>query len=165
MVPTVSARGLLVGDQLPPFIATDLNGKTVDLNKIIGRKPIMLVFWSTWCVDCKEKLPKINKLVNRYSDNGLEFIGINIGIRDTEEKAREYVKEQKMTYTNVFDKTGKLKNKYRLHQVFEVIVAAKDGTVVMKYNTVPEFGNETLHTLQTHVYPNSKAATNVEPKK
>jgi len=54
-----------------------LPGKTVDLNTIVGNEPIMLVFWSTWCDDCKEKLPEINEMVKKYSDNGLRFIGIN----------------------------------------------------------------------------------------
>ena len=84
-----------------------------------------VIFWSTWC-DCKEKLPEINEMVKKYSDNDLKFIGINIGMKDTEKKARAYIKEKKMTCPNVFDKTGKLSEKYQLNKVFTLIIAAKD---------------------------------------
>ena len=163
----ISALALNVGDKLPTFVGQDLNGKTVDLNTIVGKKPIMLVFWSTWCDDCKEKLPEINEMVKKYSDNGLEFIGINIGMKDTEKKARAYVKEKKMTYPNVFDKTGKLSEKYQLNKVFALIVAAKDGTIMMRFNNIPEFGDETLEILKTYVHPEGKksVADEGKPKK
>ena len=102
-----------------------------------------------------------------YNGKGLEFIGINIGKKDTEKDARTYIKTMKMTYPNVLDKTGELTKKYQVNKAFALIIAAKDGTVVMKFNNIPEFGNETLETLKTHVYPENKkpAADSAKTKK
>jgi len=77
-------------------------------------------------------------------------------MKDTEKKARAYVKEKKMTYPNVFDKKGKLSEKYQLNKVFALIVAAKDGIIMMRFNNIPEFGDETLEVLKTYVHPEGK---------
>ena len=152
----MSAFSSMVGQQLPSFTGKDMNGKTVDLDKIIGNKPIMLVFWASWCSDCKEKVQAVNEFVKKYGEKDIEFIGINVGMNDTEEKARAFIKEHKMTYPNVFDKTGKLSEKYQLNKVFSLILASKKGTIMMQYNTIPEIGDETIDVLNTYVHQEHK---------
>lgn len=162
-----SALALQVGDKLPTFIAKDLNGQTVDLNTIVGHKPVMLVIWSTYCGDCKKNLDKINEMVMKYRHKGIEFIGINIGRMDSLIKARAYVKKHKMSYPNIFDQDVELAKKYHLNKAFVLILAAKDGTVVMKLDNVPEFDETTIETLNTYNYLESKkpAADKAEAKK
>ncbi len=127
-----------VGDQLPAFTGEDMDGKPVDLGAVIGKKPVMLVFWASWCSNCKTEISEINELVGKYQKQGMEFISINVGMNDTEEKARQYIKDYKITYPVVFDKTGALSEKYQIPQVLTVLVARKDGKVVMKFLNAPE---------------------------
>ena len=127
-----------VGDQLPPFSGVDMDGKSVDLGEVIGEKPVMLVFWASWCTNCKTEIPKINELVEKYQKKGLECISINVGMNDTEQKARKYMADYKITCPVVFDKTGELSEKYQIPQVLTVLVARKDGKVVMKFLNAPE---------------------------
>ncbi len=127
-----------VGDQLPAFTGEDMDGKLVDLGAVIGKKPVMLIFWASWCSNCKTEIPKINELVKKYQKQGMEFIFINVGMNDTEEKARQYMKDFNITYPVVFDKTGALSEKYQIPQVLTVLVARKDGKVVMKFLNAPE---------------------------
>ena len=145
----VSTLAYQVGDPLPTFIGTDLNGKTVDLTKIVGSQPVMLIFWTSWCSDCRKKLPQVNELVMKYRHKGMVFIGINTGNSDTIVKARAYIKKYKMSYPNVFDKTGELTRKYELNKPFALVMANQEGKVVMKFNSVPKFGDETLKSLMT----------------
>jgi peroxiredoxin len=145
----VSVLAYSVGDPMPTFVGTDLNGHPVDLTEIVGKKPVMLIFWTSWCSDCKDKLPEINELVMKYRHKGMVFIGINTGNSDTIVKARAYIKEHKMSYPNVFDKTGELTRKYELNKPFALVMANQDGKVVMKFNSVPKFGDETLKALMT----------------
>jgi peroxiredoxin len=137
-----------VGEKLPAFTGKDMNGNPVDLAMVIGKKPVMLIFWSTWCANCKQEIPKINKLVEKYQKKGMKFIGINVGMNDTEKKARKYIQDFKMTYPNVFDKTGELSEKYEIPQVLTVFVARKDGKVVMKFTTAPIIDDINFRSLQ-----------------
>jgi peroxiredoxin len=137
-----------VGDQLPVFSGQTMDGKPIDLATVVGKKPVMLIFWSSWCVNCKQEIPKINELMKKYQQQGMEFIGINVGMNDTEKKARKYMKDYKITFPVVFDKTGALSEKYQIPQVLTVFVARKDGKVVMKFLTAPEIDDINFKGLQ-----------------
>ncbi len=145
------ASAVKVGDRLPVFKAKDMKGNTVDLSKIIGHKPVALVFWSTWCTDCVKKLQEVNDLYKKWGYRGLRFVGINVGMNDSPEKAAKMVKELDIRYPIVFDKTGELSEKYRIKKVFCMIVAAKDGTVMMEYyDTVPIIDDNNFLVLKTY---------------
>lgn len=60
---TLSAAQL--GQPLIAFKGTDLKGEQYDLQQSIGTKPIMLIFWASWCPTCKSEAPKINKLAEK----------------------------------------------------------------------------------------------------
>ncbi len=148
-----TAFSSLVGQQLPSFQATDLNDKPVDLDKFIGSKPIMLVFWTSWCSDCIEHIQAVNELVKKYGEKDIEFIGINVGLSDTVEKARKFIIENKMTYPNVFDSTrDDLGKKYRLKKAFATILVNRKGTVMLQYYKVPQIDDQIIEMLNTYVH-------------
>ncbi|NOQ46698.1 MAG: redoxin domain-containing protein [Desulfobulbaceae bacterium] len=119
-----------------------MDGKTVDLKDSIGKKPIMLIFWASWCPNCKTEVPKVNEQVGKYAAKGMEFIGINVGVNDSETRARSFMDKTGMNYPVIFDKTGKLSQQYRVQGVPTIIIADKKGTVVFKNFGVPELTDE-----------------------
>ena len=51
------------GAESPPdFTLPSLDGQPVALNQFLGKKAVLLVFWATWCPECKEAIPEINAL-------------------------------------------------------------------------------------------------------
>jgi len=54
-----------------------VSGKQVTLSNYQG-KPVILVFWATWCPYCKKLLPGIARLNDKYEDKGLKIIAVNI---------------------------------------------------------------------------------------
>ncbi len=156
-----------VGGTLPAFKGVDMKGHPVDLSKVIGKKPVALVFWTTWCPDCRRKLSEVNDLVKKWRHKGLVFVGINAGMNDSQEKAAALMKELKVDYPTVFDKTGALSEKYRIKKVFCMIVAAKDGTVMMEYyDTVPIIDDNNFLVLKTYErhHPDKTPQKKVEKK-
>ncbi len=146
-----AASAVEVGEKLPLFKAEDMNGEIIDLSKIVGKKPVALVFWASWSSESKTKFPEVNELYEKWGYRGLKFIGINVGMGDTVEKARKVLEEYQVPYPNVFDKTGELSEKYRIKKVFCMIVAAKDGTVMMKYyDSVPVIDDNNFLVLKTY---------------
>jgi len=69
-------------DSAPEYQSEDwqlinLSGENVRLSEYQGR-PVLLVFWATWCPYCKKLLPGIQKLHEKYQKKGLKIIAVNI---------------------------------------------------------------------------------------
>jgi thiol-disulfide isomerase/thioredoxin len=71
----------------PPFLVSDLNGHTVSTAQFHG-KVVLVNFWATWCPPCREEIPGLIALQNKYKDR-LQVIGVSVD----EDVAPSYVKE------------------------------------------------------------------------
>jgi peroxiredoxin len=76
----------LIGAQAPDFKALDLNQQIVTLSQFKGKSVVLLDFWASWCVPCRESIPELRAIYNKYHEKGLEIIAISI-----DEKRDEWV--------------------------------------------------------------------------
>ncbi len=127
-----------LGQQLIPFKGSDLNGQPFDLQQSIGSKPVMLIFWASWCPTCKTEVPKINQLAEKYRSRGMEFVAVNVGFNDSVERANAFAQKTGMTYPAFFDGTGTIAEKYRLQGVPTVIIADKHGIIRFRNFSAPD---------------------------
>jgi peroxiredoxin len=143
----VTALALNQGSSLIPFSGQDMDGNAVDLSTVIGKKPIMLIFWASWCPNCKSEVPKVNGLVKKYQNRGMEFLGINVGHNDSEAKARRFMEATGMAYPVIFDRKGTIARQYGVQGVPTVLIADKKGMIVFKNYGVPEISEDIFQRL------------------
>jgi len=101
--------------------------------KYFGEKPAydgkarIVEFWATWCPPCRESIPHLNKLYQKFKDQGLVVIGIT-----SEEKADvdEFKKEVPIDYTVASDSTGALADKLGIDPIPIAFVVNKKGVVI-----------------------------------
>ncbi|PIE60139.1 MAG: redoxin [Desulfobulbus propionicus] len=137
------------GDQLPYFSAENMEGNTYDLSRYIGKKPIMLVFWASWCPNCITEVPKVNKLVAQFQKKGMEFIAINIGVNDSKKRAASFIKKNKINYPVIFDTKQAITNKYKVIGVPTIIVADSKGVVQFAGHGTPEITDSDFKKLRS----------------
>ncbi len=138
----LTANALGVGDTITSFSGTDLDGKPVDLAKVIGNQPVMLIFWASWCPNCKREVPEINKFYEKYGPQGMAFVGINVGFNDSIGRARAFIEITKMAYPVLFDTKGTLSKQYKVQGVPTIIVANKQGRVISRSFGAPKLTDE-----------------------
>ena len=68
---------------VPPFLVNDLDGDVVSTAAFHG-KVVLLNFWATWCPPCREEIPELIDLTNRYKDT-LQVVGISMDDASPEE--------------------------------------------------------------------------------
>jgi thiol-disulfide isomerase/thioredoxin len=67
---------VLLGKQLVNLALNDINGEPWELKSQRRGKLVLLDFWATYCVPCRETIPKIRTLQARFGSQGLEVVGI-----------------------------------------------------------------------------------------
>ena len=74
-LPLLPAVHDVLGLQHPPFTLPDLDGRAHTIDEWQGQV-ILLNFWATWCLPCREEIPVLVDLQKRFVDHGLQIIGI-----------------------------------------------------------------------------------------
>jgi cytochrome c biogenesis protein CcmG, thiol:disulfide interchange protein DsbE len=84
----------------PNFSLRTIDGNTISLQDLRG-KFVVLNFWATWCGPCKAETPLLQKLFEKYKDDGVIVIGINRNESSVE--LRAFIEKYNMTYPILLD--------------------------------------------------------------
>jgi cytochrome c biogenesis protein CcmG/thiol:disulfide interchange protein DsbE len=68
------ANALRVGTPAPPASLVTLDGQKITTTELHGHV-LVLTFWATWCVPCRDELPLLSSYAVRYADAGLRVLG------------------------------------------------------------------------------------------
>lgn len=89
----------------PDFTLVDPAGKKTALKEFRG-KLVMLNFWASWCVPCREEMPAMERLYEQYKSKGFTIVAVNV--KDNRKDAMAFLKELKITYPVMLDPDGEV---------------------------------------------------------
>ena len=81
----------------PAYKSVSLSGDSVSLAAFRG-KTVLLNVWATWCHPCRDEIPALQTLHERYKARGLELIGVSIDVDGADDAIREFMRDFRMTY-------------------------------------------------------------------
>jgi cytochrome c biogenesis protein CcmG, thiol:disulfide interchange protein DsbE len=90
LVPTALARGnsLRVNEPAPPASLVTLEGEHISTTDLRGQV-VILTFWATWCVPCREELPLLSDYALRHEAQGLRVLAFSLDAPDDLKRVRE----------------------------------------------------------------------------
>jgi peroxiredoxin len=99
------AEGKWVGKQAPDFSLPDPNGKEIKLSSFRG-KYVLVDFWASWCVPCREENPNVVKAYSKFKDKNFVILGVSLDNPGEKDKWMTAVMKDNLTWTQVSDLKG-----------------------------------------------------------
>lgn len=128
--PAFSLEGVVrVGDIAPDFSLPDLNGEMHSLGEHRG-EAVILNFWTTWCPPCRFEMPALQQAFERYSDQGLMILGVNLTESDDLDLVGPYREELGLTFPILLDQESRVSGDlYRILGLPSSVFIDRRGTV------------------------------------
>jgi|LAHS01.1.fsa_nt_gb peroxiredoxin len=120
-----------VGEQVPSFTITMLNGKTLNINNLKG-KVVLVNFWATWCPYCVQELTRFpEEIVKKYAGKDFAVVCIDRmdGKRETQAKVEEFMKAKGYKFPVGLDEGGKVFGMFATSGIPRNYVIGKDGKI------------------------------------
>jgi len=120
--------GIPVGTKAPAVTINDLDGKPVDLGAVLGKKPVLIEFWATWCALCKALLPQLEAVQRTYGDK-VELVGVNVTVNDSKTRVMRYLAEHKPPFRVLYDEKGVGARAFDVPGTSYIVVVDRSGKV------------------------------------
>ncbi len=117
---------LLLNRPAPDFDLKTLEGDKIRLADLRG-KPVLLVFWASWCGPCRREMPTVIKLHEEFKGKGLTVLGVNDEGKGT---ARRFAEKNGVSFTILDDSGYKAHRLYKVNSIPKMFLIDRDGKVV-----------------------------------
>lgn len=121
--------GLELGTIAPAAKVETLDGQAADLAQYIGKTPVVLEFWATWCGNCRELEPTLKALHTKYGAR-VAFVGVAVSVNQTVARVKAYVAKHELPWTQVFDRQGNASGAYDAPATSYIVIVDAAGKVV-----------------------------------
>src|SRR5690606_27710681 len=122
----VPAATGLVGQPAPDFALKSASGQNLRLSEYRG-EVVMINFWATWCGPCRQEMPLLDELYDRYQRVGFQLLGVNID--DDSSKAMNMAAELGVSFPVLFDSNKSVSREYEVQTMPVTILVDRNGTV------------------------------------
>lgn len=114
----------------PGFELPTLAGGKINLQDYRG-KVVFINFWATWCATCKEEMPSMQKVYDRFKDQGLEMLTISVD--KDQSLIQPFMDKYQLTFPVLLDPDSEVAKKdYKTTGVPETFIVDKRGIIVFK---------------------------------
>ncbi len=101
------------GNKAPDFVLNDLAGDNFRLYENLGKGPIVINFWATWCVPCIEELKQMKKIYQKYEKHNVTFLAISVDDPKTVGRVKSFVNSRNYPYHILLDTNSEVMHLYQ----------------------------------------------------
>ncbi len=148
----VTAKPLQLDAQYAVF-----GGEPVSLQKALGKQPVYLKFWASWCLDCRRELPHLQQTYERYRDR-IAFYAVNLNSNEEDAYIQALKDKHQLTIPLVMDNNGSIAGNFKFHGTPFHVLINRAGEVV--YTTYKDDAVLASHLAQLAKHGTLKIAEN-----
>jgi thiol-disulfide isomerase/thioredoxin len=116
-----------------PLQGSGLDGQIIQIDPAASKKPILLVFWASWCTRCVNEIPVISSLFSTSSD---KITIISCNINTDVNAAKEAIAKHHIAYPVIADKDMLIADKFAVEMTPSLILIDVHGEIIAQAHTV-----------------------------
>ncbi|MCP4335835.1 MAG: TlpA family protein disulfide reductase [Gammaproteobacteria bacterium] len=115
-----------MNEAAPDFTLKSLVGKNLKLSEMAGNV-VLINFWASWCGPCREEMPLLNALHNKYEPLGFTVWGVNV--EENSANAQGFLGDFPVDFPILLDDTNKVSKLYKVIAMPTTVVVDRDGNM------------------------------------
>ena len=116
------------------FVLKDLNDNAVGLETVLKQnKAVLLNFWATWCPPCREEIPGLIKLQEKFKDRSFTILGVDVG--ESKKKVSVFAEKVGINYPVLLDSNMAVAEKFKVFGIPTSYLVASDGRFLGEYHS------------------------------
>ena len=122
--------GIPIGSTPPAVTIETLDGQPADLSALIGKKPVLLEFWATWCPLCEALFPKLEAAQRKYAGR-IDVVIVAVAVNQTKRSIARHLERHPMAFATVlWDTDGKATRAFQAPSTSYIVTLDATGKVV-----------------------------------
>ena len=125
----------------PTFSLPSRGGGAIDLAQYKGQV-VMINFWASWCVPCRQEMPLLESIYKKYTPLGFTLIGVNV--EPDQKEAENFLKQTPVSFPVLFDAKSKVSGLYNVQVMPTTVFIDRKGNVRLVHQSY-QAGAENLY--------------------
>lgn len=121
--------GLPIGSAAPAAAVETLDGRPTDLSAYVGKTPVLIEFWASWCGNCKQLEPQLKAVAQKYAGR-MKLVAVAVSVNQSPARVRAFAKQHPLPVEFVYDRAGNATGAYDVGATSYVVVVDRAGKVV-----------------------------------
>jgi cytochrome c biogenesis protein CcmG/thiol:disulfide interchange protein DsbE len=123
------AAGDGMNARAPDFTLKNTVGENFSLEQNLGKGPIVVTFWATWCGPCILEMKNLKKMYARHAPAGLQMLAVSIDDNKTQPQIPSVVRKYKLPYTVLLDENKDVYKAFHIANVPQIFVIDAQGNI------------------------------------
>jgi len=117
----------------PNFELEDMEGNIYGLNDFLGKGPILISFWATWCKPCIEELKAYNVTFENYKEEGFTFVAISTDSERSIAKVKPFISSMNYKFPVLLDPNSDVARQYYARVMPYSVMLDKEGNILYSH--------------------------------
>ncbi len=121
--------GQVVGEdkyRAPDFTLADENGQPVTLSELRGQV-VMINFWASWCGPCRQEMPLLEQIHQRYEPLGFTLLAVNV--EESSADGQAFLRERPVSFPVLYDPKNSISKLYDVVAMPSTVLIDRQGNV------------------------------------